>query len=69
MSWKEIKFRSHKGGGHSRIKELTHKAKSVLEELCEEFDEMEEYFGERDDEMYEHEGREEYGERRRYRRY
>jgi hypothetical protein len=38
---------------------LTHKAKSILEDLCEEFDEMEEYFGERDD--YEHE---EYGERR-----
>lgn len=58
MSWYSIKERGGKDG-HSRVKELTHKAKSILEDLCEEFDEMEEYFGERDD--YEHE---EYGERR-----
>jgi hypothetical protein len=60
MAWHELKERGHKGG-HSRVKELTHKAKAVLEDLCEEFDEMEEYFGERDDDMYE---REYYGERR-----
>ena len=59
MSWSSIKERGSKGG-HSRVKELTHKAKAILEDLCEEFDEMEEYFGERDDD-YEHE---EYGERR-----
>ena len=48
MSWYSIKERGSKGG-HSRVKELTHKAKAILEDLCEEFDEMEEYFGERDD--------------------
>lgn len=59
MSWSVYKERGSKGG-HSRVKELTHKAKAILEDLCEEFEEMEEYFGERDDD-YE---REEYGERR-----
>lgn len=58
MSWSVYKERGHKSG-HSRVKELTNKAKAILEDLCEEFDEMEEYFGERDD--YE---REDYGERR-----
>lgn len=60
MSWYSIKERSGKGG-HSRVKELTHKAKAILEDLCEEFEEMDEYFGERGDDMYE---REDYGERR-----
>ena len=60
MSWSVYKERGHKGG-QSRVKELTHKAKAILEDLCEEFEEMEEYFGERDDDMYE---REDYGERR-----
>jgi hypothetical protein len=60
MSWYSIKERGSKGG-HSRVKELTHKAKAILEDLCEEFEDMDEYFGERDDDMYE---REDYGERR-----
>jgi hypothetical protein len=74
MSWYNLEEkggRSGGGGDHSRVKELTKKAKAILEELCEEFEEMEEYFGERD-EMFERGGgfgeRGGYGERRRYRR-
>lgn len=59
MSWYSISERGGKGG-QSRVKELTHKAKAILEDLCEEFEEMEEYFGEREGGMYE---RDDYGER------
>ncbi len=58
MSWYSI---SERKGGHSRVKELTQKAKAILEDLCEEFEEMDEYFGEREGGMYE---RDDYGERR-----
>ena len=58
MSWGNMKERGGRKSEH--ITKLMHKASEVLEELCDEFEDMEEYFGERGDD-YE---RDDYGERR-----
>lgn len=47
MSWNVIRERGGSRKGE-HITKLMHKAKEVLEELCEEFEDMEEYFGERE---------------------
>lgn len=45
-----------------------HEAKEVLEELCDELEDMEEFFGERDREREDYEMRERRGRDGRYRR-
>lgn len=47
MAWDKMKERGGRRSEH--ITKLMHKASEVLEELCDEFENMEEYFGERDD--------------------
>jgi hypothetical protein len=48
MAWHELRERGS-GRKSEHITKLMHKAKDILDELCEEFEDMEEYFGEREE--------------------
>ena len=67
MSWDKMRERgSSRKGEH--LTKLMHEAKEVLEELCDELEDMEEFFGERDREREDYEMRERRGRDGRYRR-
>lgn len=67
MAWHELRERGS-GRKSEHITKLMHKAKDILSELCEEFEDMEEYFGEREDYDREDDFRERRGRNGRYMR-
>lgn len=67
MSWDKMRERGGSRKGEHLTK-LIHEAKEVLEELCDELEDMEEFFGERDREREDYEMRERRGRDGRYRR-
>lgn len=67
MSWDKMRERGGIRKGE-RVTKLIHEAKEVLEELCDELEDMEEFFGERDREREDYEMRERRGRNGRYMR-